>query len=331
MIVGEAWGEKEEEEGQPFVGPSGKLLKSYLRSAHIALNNCYFTNVFNFRPKPSGKIENLCGPRGDGIPRRKALIKGKFVRAEYAEELIRLQEEIEAVKPNCILALGSTAVWALLNDTGIKKLRGAPTTTVTGVKVLPTYHPAAVLREYKLRPIVWADINKAEREMQFPELRRPRREFWLNPTIEDLAKFEAKHILPAKELSVDIETWNRQITCIGFAPTEDRALVIPFCSRGAPDGNYWRTFQEERIAWDCVRRWLTLGKRLYGQNFLYDVSYLWPKMRIPLHDITDDTMLAHHAMQPEMEKGLGFLGSVYTNEPSWKFMRMDIKTLKKED
>ena len=73
MIVGEAWGEKEEEEGQPFVGPSGKLLKSYLRSAHIALNNCYFTNVFNFRPKPSGKIENLCGPRGDGIPRRKAL------------------------------------------------------------------------------------------------------------------------------------------------------------------------------------------------------------------------------------------------------------------
>jgi len=42
-------------------------------------------------------------------------------------------------------------------------------------------------------------------------------------------------------------------------------------------------------------------------------------------------MLLHHAMQPEMEKGLGFLGSLYTNEPSWKFMRTDHDNLKKGD
>lgn len=331
MVIGEAWGEKEEELGEPFVGPSGRMLKSYLKNSKIDLRDCYFTNVFNFRPQPSNNIENLCGPKSEALPGRKALVKGKYVRAEFAEELIRLEEEIKTVQPNCILALGSTALWAVLNETGIKKMRGAPTITANGVKVLPTYHPSAVLREYKLRPIVWADFSKVEREMEFPELIRPAREFWLRPSIQDLALFETKHILPAEELSVDIETWDRQITCIGFAPSEELAIVIPFCSRAEPDGNYWRSFQEERIAWDYVRRWLNLGKRIYGQNFLYDISYLWPKMRIPLHEVTDDTMLAHHAMQPEMEKGLGFLGSIYTNEPSWKFMRTDIKTLKKED
>jgi hypothetical protein len=42
-------------------------------------------------------------------------------------------------------------------------------------------------------------------------------------------------------------------------------------------------------------------------------------------------MLLHHSMQPELEKGLGFLGSVYTDEPSWKFMRTDHSTLKQAD
>lgn len=331
MIVGEAWGEKEEEAGAPFVGPSGKMLRSYLRQANIQAGDCYFTNVFNFRPKPSNDIKNLCGPKSEGIPNRRPLIKGKYVRAEYAEELHRLEEEIRGCQPNCILALGATAMWALLNEVGIKKLRGAPTTTRDGVKVLPTYHPAGVLRDYKLRPIVWSDLNKVAREMQFPELRRPRREFWLRPTIQDLALFENRHIRGAKELSVDIETADHTITCIGFAPTPEVAIVIPFYTRSIPDGNYWRTHKEERTAWIYVNKWLNLSKDVFGQNFMYDVSYIWPKMGIPIKYCSDDTMLLQHAAQPEMEKGLGFLGSIYTDEPSWKFMRQDVKTLKRED
>jgi DNA polymerase I-like protein with 3'-5' exonuclease and polymerase domains len=56
------------------------------------------------------------------------------------------------------------------------------------------------------------------------------------------------------------------------------------------------------------------------QNGLYDLQYIY-QMGIRPRNCTEDTMLMHHALYPEMKKGLEFLGSVYTNEASWKLMR----------
>jgi hypothetical protein len=61
------------------------------------------------------------------------------------------------------------------------------------------------------------------------------------------------------------------------------------------------------------------------------MNYMLRTVGIAARRMKDDTMLMHHALQPEMEKGLGFLGSVYTDEPAWKFMRAKHETLKKED
>lgn len=210
---------------------------------------------------------------------------------------------------------------------------------LTDHKVFPTYHPAAVLREYKLRPIVFSDFGKIRKESEYREIRRPQREFWLYPTLADLAAFEP-HILRAQKLSVDIETWNRQITCIGFGPSPQLALVIPFVCHSRPGCNYWPSFEEERAAWDYVRKWMGLGIPLVGQNFTYDLNYLWSKYGIRINKPAvnqgynlppiNDTMLTHHAMQPEMEKSLALLSSLYTDEPQHKFMRKK-DTLKKED
>ena len=329
VIVGEAWGRYEEEKGRPFVGPSGALLDQFLAAAGIARSECYLTNVFNFRP-PNNDIKSLCGPAAYGIPDMPALDTGKYVSAEYGKELTRLRAELDGIRPNLIIALGGTACWAILRDRRIKKLRGAPASGYNGFKVLPTYHPAAVLREFKLRPTVFSDFRKAASERAFPEIRRPKRELWLYPTIEDIHEFD-KYIQAAEYLSVDIETWAGQITCIGFAPSADLALVVPFVWHGSSDGNYWPSLREELDVWSVLRGWLTSGKRIVGQNFLYDANYLWARYGIPIKDIFQDTMLTHHAMQPELEKSLGYLGSIYTTEPSWKFMRSDIETLKKED
>lgn len=329
VIVGEAWGEKEEEKGRPFVGPSGHLLNSFLASAGIERRECYLTNVFNFRPQ-GNRLLTLAGSKARGIPGMPQIDTGKYILAEYEPELKRLYREIEDVGPNLVIALGGTACWAVLRDRRIKRLRGAPIEGVTGHKVLATYHPAAVLREYKLRPIVYSDFEKARRESLYPDVRRPQRELWLAPNLEDMAAFE-RYILESEWLSVDIETWNRQITCIGFAPSIDRAIVVPFIHHGSPDGNYWRTFVEEKQAWEYVRRWLQYGKKVVGQNFLYDCNYLWSKYGTPVYDVEGDTMLLSHAMQPEMEKSLALLGTLWTDEPPWKWMREDIKTLKKED
>lgn len=332
MIVGEAWGKEEEEVGAPFVGPSGRLLRGMLSQVGIAMSECHVTNVFNFRPKPSNDIQNLCGSRVEGIPSYPALTKGKFVRLEYTSELDRLFTEIQYVNPTLIIALGSTAAWALLKTTGIKHIRGAPLlANINGhsVKVLPTYHPAAVLREWSLRPILLADLHKAKREAGFREVVRPSREIWIEPNLEDMFRFEREHILPSPELSIDIETAGDQITCIGFAPTKSIALVVPF-TKATPPFSYWPTLQEEMLAWNWVRHICSLPKKVVGQNFLYDMHFLWRGYGIPVPGAANDTMLLHHALQPEMEKSLGFLGSVYTDEASWKFMRKN-ETIKKED
>ncbi|MCP5019029.1 MAG: hypothetical protein GY938_27680, partial [Ketobacter sp.] len=183
------------------------------------------------------------------------LQKGKYVNARYKPELDRLYREINSHNPNLIIALGGTATWALAHSSGIKKLRGAPLTSCTGHKLFPTYHPAAVLRDFKLKPIIWADLNKAARELSFPEIRRPVREFWCAPNLDDLGRFE-RYILGSKLLSVDIETYGQQITCIGFAPDRQRAIVIPFVAKDFPGQNYWPTLKKELQAWAFVRHWL---------------------------------------------------------------------------
>ena len=76
-----------------------------------------------------------------------------------------------------------------------------------------------------------------------------------------------------------------------------------------------------------------MSKVSFGQNFSYDVQYLW-RLGIPVPNWGDDTMIIHHAMQPEMEKGLGFLASIYTDELAWKFMhkkKATDRSGKKED
>lgn len=336
LILGEAWGVEEEKEGKPFIGTSGFILNGMLSTVGINRNEAYLTNVFNLRPRPSNDVANLCGTKAEGISGLPPLIKSKYVRREYEKELTRLYDEIRRENPNVIIALGTAAAWALLRTSGIRAIRGSAAPTHPAVsqilgrpfKVLPTYHPAAVAREWTLRPIVIADLDKAKRESSDATIRRPERSIWIKPDLADLIEFERQYITSSNILSIDIETKGDQITCIGFAPSPDVAIVIPFYSAGQRDGNYWRSLEDELAAWDFVRRWCK--RPAVFQNGLYDIHFLWRRYGIPVPNAQEDTMLMHHAYQLEMEKGLGFLASIYTDEASWKFMRKT-DTIKKED
>jgi len=334
VIVGEAWGAEEEKRGEPFVGAAGSVLRRALSDAGIALSDCHFTNVFNFRPTDND-LKNLCGPKSEAIEGwARPLFPGKYVQQKYKPELDRLFSEIEQHNPNLIIALGNTALWALTKQVGIKKYRGTPLLMYgTERKILPTWHPAAILRMWSNRPIMLADLMKAARQSEFPELVRPQRFIHIPESIADIEQFYNSYIAPSPRVACDIETKERTITEVGFAPSWDHALVIPFYSRRSPDGNYWPTSGSEIEAWNWVRHILAT-KPSHGQNYQYDMKYLWRVMRIPTPLAEDDTMILHHTLQPELEKGLGFLGSIYTDEPSWKFMRADhedARTQKKED
>lgn len=333
-IIGEAWGEREEIERSPFVGASGYELTRMLDEAGIERASCLLTNVFNLRPE-GNKIETLCGPKTEAIKGFPALTKGKYVHERYTSELERLQSEILDFNPNLIITLGNTPTWALLGITGISKIRGTTALsshTVTGFKVLPTYHPAAVLRQWELRPTVIMDFFKAKREATYPEVRRPERTIWIEPTIEDLYEFKRTylHTRPCR-LAVDIETAGNLVTCIGFAPNPGLALVIPFVDGRRLGKNYWGNVESERKAWKFVKEILG-DKTIYKvfQNGLYDIAFNLRTMGLKTYGAEHDTMLLHHALQPEALKGLGFLGSVYTDEGNWKQMRR-VSTIKRDD
>lgn len=328
MIVGEAWGEQEELYEKPFVGPSGHLLRNALAHAGVSLDDCYLTNVFNFRP-PGNSIEALCDTRDIAIPDYVAYHRGKYIRNQYAGEIERLWQEVEDQSPNVILSLGATALWALCNVNNIKKHRGYLTQTCRGnTKVVPSWHPAAVLRMYSLYPVLMTDAVKAAKHDAYPEIPEQQGFVCVPETISELRAWIDTYVVPAEEVVCDIETEKETITEVGFAVSKERALVIPFFLR--PNKSYWPTAEEEIEAWRLVK-WICENKKLVGQNFAYDMKYLWQKMGIACPGFIDDTMLMHHSLQPEMEKGLGFLASLYTDRPAWKHMRAESKTSKKGD
>ena len=324
LLVGEAPGKTEEEEGAPFVGAIGQLLNDFLRLANIKRSECSLANVFNTRPEDNN-VMNFCGPNWKGNP-LPYLDRGKYVQQEYLDHLDVLAETIQLVSPSLIIGLGNTACWALLHKTGIGSLRGYVTTTFFGTKFLPTYHPTAVIRNYKLFPVVAEDFKKAVRYANPKPLTRPSRTICIADSLLEAKNFWSQH--GSQTYSCDVETRHNQITCIGFSAKPTHALVIPFWDDTQPHKRWWKTHAEEVQAWNFVQEILSQGKAIF-HNGSYDLSYLLLRHKIRVLAEIEDTMVMHHAMEPEIQKSLGHLGSVYTDEPAWKLMRL--KTDYKKD
>lgn len=361
VILGEAQGGEEAKIRSSFVGPSGiELLhqldesqiltltgedQDYLRRYYdrrdphlvdavwrLHEEEIFRTNVLQLHPH-GNKLETVCGPRSAGIVGYPALIKSGYLDAGHEPELERLADELLTHNPNLVICLGNTPLWALAGKTGVAKLRGTTllsTHTVTGFKILPTYHPAAVLRQWELRPTTIMDLMKAKREMEYAEIRRPNCEIWIEPDLEDITRFMDTFVRDCGLLSIDIETSGTRVTCIGFAPRSDLAIVIPFDDWRKPKGNYWPTPQHERQCWEIIRGVLEDASipKLF-QNGVYDIGFLMRSYGVLVKGAKEDTMLCHHARQPESLKGLGYLGSIYTDHGSWKSMRTE--TVKRDN
>jgi len=359
MIVGEAPGAAEDG-NHPFLGTSGQELNKILGEAGLDRSEFRLTNVFSTRP-PGNKLEKeWCVSKLEATKQYKemrkelvkttgqekdwppfytwpAIAKAAYLKPEFLPELYRLREEINETKPNLIIACGGKATWALLQNSSITKIRGAVAESrlfgLPKTKVLPVFHPAYIMRLWDNRLILVCDMMKAKEQMQFPEIKLPQREIWINPDYQDLFRFQRLYIDHSSMISFDIETNKKQITVISFAPDPEHAIVVPFVDKTKPDYNYWPTLEDELLAWKWVKKILSLRIPKLAQNGLYDIQYLWRVHGIPVKNYTEDTMLLHHSLYPELQKGLGFMGSLYTDEVSWKLMRHRDKevTDKKDD
>jgi uracil-DNA glycosylase len=137
MLIGEAPGENEDKQGEPFVGQAGKLLDNMLRSLDLARGtNVYIANVIKCRP-PGNR-----NPEQDEVARCEPY----------------LQRQVALVKPKLIVALGRFAAQSLLKtEASISSLRGR-VHEYEGVPVIVTYHPAYLLRSLGDKAKSWQDL-----------------------------------------------------------------------------------------------------------------------------------------------------------------------------
>lgn len=138
MFVGEGPGQQEDIQGRPFVGAAGQLLDRILASVGISRDEVYIANVVK------------CRPPGNRLP----------TAEEAASCLPHLLEQIRAIKPKIIVCLGALATQTLIDKNArITRVRGT-WFKKDGILYMPTFHPAALLRdETKKRP-VWDDMKK---------------------------------------------------------------------------------------------------------------------------------------------------------------------------
>jgi len=152
MLIGEAPGEDEDRQGLPFVGKSGKLLDQMLACIGLDRTSVYITNILPWRPpgnrKPNPNEIQACLP---------------FV-----------ERHIELVAPEGLLLLGGTSASALLNRAeGIMRLRGrwfefTPAPMARPIPVLPTYHPAFLLRQPAMKRDSWRDLVAFKKKFLTP-------------------------------------------------------------------------------------------------------------------------------------------------------------------
>lgn len=139
MLVGEAPGANEVEEGEPFVGRAGEKLDEILHRIDVERDELYITNLVKIRP-PDNR-----DPKKGEIEAWKPL----------------LREEIQRVDPEFIIPLGNFASRELLDtDKGITAMHGRVFSR-EGQKIMPTFHPAAVLYDRKKEPELEKDLRKA--------------------------------------------------------------------------------------------------------------------------------------------------------------------------
>ncbi len=144
MFVGEAPGADEDAQGVPFVGRAGKLLDKIIEAIGMRREDVFIGNI------------NRCRPPGNRTP--------TIEEAETCKPF--LIREIAVVRPKVIVVMGNTAMKNLLETKeGITKMRGT-FIDYYGVKVMPTFHPAYLLRDPRKKREVWEDMKKVKAEIE---------------------------------------------------------------------------------------------------------------------------------------------------------------------
>ena len=162
MFVGEGPGFDEDHQGEPFIGRSGKLLDKIMESIGLSRPTVYIANIVKCHPMVDPSDPEKHGNDRPPSPDEIAACRGW------------LDTQIRTIAPRFIVTLGAVPARVLLGDnTPISKIRGVwreydPGEGAPKVRLLPTFHPAALLRNPDLKRDVWADMKNLREELTKP-------------------------------------------------------------------------------------------------------------------------------------------------------------------
>ena len=317
MIVGEAPGSKEAYLGKPFVGGSGKLLADELQKHGLPRESVFFANVV--KQKPAKDIGELFLTKTEAKKRKNPItMLGKYVTGELVTGIRELERDIREVEPDIIFCLGNVALWAVTGEYNVRSTSAAPTGIAQwrgshmkdrfglGIKVMPTYNPAMVLKQYETLWIFQKDINRG---MRWWRGAIKKFDVTINaaPEYHQVVAFLGAVLNDTVTVACDIETYKGIITCIGFARGQN-SICIPFCD--AEGESYWSVDEETNLLWYMQRVFEKCP--IIGQNFMYDSQYIAKLWGIKVV-ARWDTMHMQHIIAPGTPKRLDFLGSIWCN------------------
>jgi uracil-DNA glycosylase len=340
-IVGESWGDDERRVQKPFVGSSGQELTRILAEAGINRAECFITNVVAEQPTANEmghfflsttEVKEYLGEPTHGLYPKPNVFNG----------LVNLSHQLRQVQPDIVVACGNYALWALGDDlvkieskskpglstrkmpSGIAKWRGSQLycnldyavrneddEIIHIPKLVPIYHPAAIMRNWSWRYITVHDLKQ---RVATPWVDEDNYDFIVRPTYDQVMQFFETLLFSLNDghqyIAVDLETRGGFTACIGIALDDRHAISIPLMCIENQRG-YW-TLKEE-LAITTLFRCLFENPRLhiYGQNFLYDMQYLDAEFMRVDPACVFDTMLAHHLCWPGTLKGLDYISSLY--------------------
>ena len=143
MFIGEAPGRDEDIQGKPFVGRAGQLLTDIIKAMQLTRDDVYIANVIKCRPP-----ENR-NPEPDELDECRPYI----------------QRQVELIQPKVIVTLGKFALQSLTGRASAVSAARGQWMEWNGIKVMPTYHPAYLLRTPSAKKDVWADMKKVMAEL----------------------------------------------------------------------------------------------------------------------------------------------------------------------
>ncbi len=311
LCVGEAPGGEEVGQGRPFVGKAGELLTDYFARKGIARSEVKLANLCKYRP-PDNKFNILLGT------------------SQLEDGLDELEEEIKRTNPNVILALGAwpmyflTGVMGRMNGkltpgSGITNCRGSRLPTLErwgeGRKVFCSYHPSYIRRVWKWNPVFLIDIMHAIEDSEYPELRHPEYEKYINPE-SDILYDLAHDAISADWVSLDIENFRGgRYSCIGWAWEKDGKMSA-VC----------QTYKRHDLLRFSKEVWESDVPKIF-QFGTHDIGFM---KRFNGWNVGGfyggkgwDTYVASASIYPDYPRNLGFLTSLYTRMPYYKEERTE--------